>query len=51
MYLPHRKIDHGIDLNQELWTPEKKEICGQYVQDFNPFVNELWVKPDFLNYI
>lgn len=41
MYLPHRKIDHGIDLNQELWTPEKKEICGQYVQDFNPFVNEL----------
>lgn len=40
-YNPIRKIDHGIDLNESLWTDEKKERNQQYVADFPAFVNEL----------
>ncbi|KAF1760033.1 hypothetical protein GCK72_008279 [Caenorhabditis remanei] len=38
---PIRKIDHGIDLNESLYTDEKKLQNQQYVADFNAFVNEL----------
>ncbi|CAL2038342.1 unnamed protein product [Caenorhabditis brenneri] len=40
-FLPTRKIDHGIVLREELYTPERKAVCEQYVTDFNAFVNEL----------
>ncbi|ULU03231.1 hypothetical protein L3Y34_002662 [Caenorhabditis briggsae] len=40
-YNPIRKIDHGIDLNEDLWTDQKKERNQQYVHDFTAFVNEL----------
>lgn len=38
---PNRKIDHGIDINEALYTDDKKEVYQQYVPDFNAFVNEL----------
>lgn len=40
-FSPNRKIDHGIDLNEDLYTEDKKQKYQQYVQDFNAFVNEL----------
>uniref|UniRef100_A0A1I7U3K7 Anaphase-promoting complex subunit 2 n=1 Tax=Caenorhabditis tropicalis TaxID=1561998 RepID=A0A1I7U3K7_9PELO len=38
---PIRKIDHGIEVNEELYTEDKKRMYQQYIPDFNAFVNEL----------
>uniref|UniRef100_A0A8R1E4F8 Uncharacterized protein n=2 Tax=Caenorhabditis japonica TaxID=281687 RepID=A0A8R1E4F8_CAEJA len=38
---PNRKLDHGVDLNEAMYTEEKKQDYLRYLTDFNAFVHEL----------